>query len=105
MMFFLSWIVALVMPILFLPMGFEGLIMGSIAGLFVGFLIFVIGIIVLVYGLVAKSDLERAALMRPPVVVSTSMMAEAQSSIRCQNCVGENQPHARFCISCGNALS
>ncbi len=54
-------------------MGFGGFLFSPAVGLVLIGLAWVLGITgfgLFIYGLVAKSDLEKAALMRPPVVIN-----------------------------------
>lgn len=78
MMFFLSWIMGFGFTILLFP---AGLILGPV----VGFIIFITGVIFLIYGLVAQSELEIAALTRPPVVI--------------------NPPVSQYCTKCGRGFT
>ncbi|MFQ5553394.1 MAG: zinc-ribbon domain-containing protein [Thermoplasmata archaeon] len=66
-----------------------------------------------IYGLVAKSDLERAVLTRqamapyqppPSPVNSQTPQAPQPQGKYCSNCGTLNPLEARFCLSCGNEI-
>lgn len=73
----------------------------------IGWFIFLpIGFVLFIYGLVAHSDLEIAALSRPPVVVTHPTAISPQPSIQlrgkyCGNCGKFNPFEASFCYACG----
>lgn len=66
-----------------------------------------------IYGLVAKSDVERAVLARQamapyqtapsPVNIQTSRAPQPEGKY-CSNCGTLNPLEARFCLSCGNEV-
>lgn len=74
---------------------------------FVGwFLLLPIGFIIFIYGLVARSDLEMAALTRPPVVITQPPVTSPHPSLQvsgkyCGNCGRFNPVEASFCHACG----
>lgn len=76
---------------------------------FIGWFVFLpTGFVIFIYGLVARSALETAALMRPSVIIAQPASLPAQGpqagGTYCRNCGVLNPPDARFCSSCGTAL-
>ncbi len=54
-----------------------------------------------IYGLVAKSDLERAVLARQAMVTNQTAPSPQLQGKYCSNCGTLNPLGAGFCVSCG----
>lgn len=68
----------------------------------IGWFIFLpVGLVLFIYGLVAHSDLERIALIRPPVVISQPGPSSPSIGKYCTNCGTLRLSEARFCSKCG----
>ncbi len=86
-------------PILFF-IAFFTFFFGGVFLIPLSWIVGIVGFILLIVGIVAKSDLEQAALARPPV-----MQQPRQGYTTCPNCYGENYPGTKFCSWCGKPLS
>ena len=92
-----------VAPILYF-IGILGFLVSFAAALGLALLAYAAGVVgfgLLIYGVVAKSDLERAVLAKQAAEINQTVPSPQLQGKYCSQCITLNPLEAKFCNSCG----